>query len=350
MISFPLADRLSRADPLGVRGSLQPAFALIVRNGLDRPVGRKIAATVAVGAVLSLASVAMAATITGTDAPETLTGADQDDAIYGRGGNDALLGAAGNDTLDGGAGADDLRGGTGQDAAAYAAAPAGVAVTLDELANDGMAGERDNVHRDVEDLYGSPFADTLAGSRARNTLDGGGGDDVLTGRGGTDGLYGGPGDDTIDAFDARVDKVDCGPGTDTVTIFPADDVVRSCERRLDPPSADGSISHRAQLGATFGTFLRLDVEELEPDDAIVQVVCKGRGCPFKRRFFRRQGARVRVGPALRGRPLGLGTTLEIRVMAPGVMGRVVRYTIRPKRLPEKRLCIFFRARSATRCP
>ena len=311
--------------------------------------GRKIAAVVSLVGALTLASVALADTITGTDANDALTGTPGDDAIYGRGGNDALSGAAGSDTLDGGAGADDLRGGAGQDAVAYAAAPAGVAVTLDDVANDGSPGEGDNVHGDVEDAFGSPFADTLTGSRSANTLDGGSGDDLLTGGGGTDGLYGGPGDDTIDAFDGKVDTVDCGPGRDTVTAFPAD-LVSNCERRLDPPATSATISHQETLARTFATFLRLDVEELDPEDATVQVLCKGRGCPFKRRVFERDGRRVRVGRAFRGRRLEVGTVVEIRVMAPGLMGRVVRYTIRPNRLNRTRLCIFFGAAKATRCP
>ena len=311
--------------------------------------GRKTAAVLSLVAALALASVALADTITGTDANDALTGTAGDDAIYGRAGNDTILGAAGDDTLDGGAGADDLAGGAGQDTVAYAAAPAGVAVTLDDVANDGSPGEGDNVHADVEDVYGGQLADTLTGSDTANTLDGGEGGDLLTGGGGTDGLYGGPGDDTIDAFDGKVDTVDCGPGNDTVVVFPAD-LVSNCERRRDPPATDASISHQERIAPSFTTFLRFDIEELKPDEATVQVLCKGRGCPFQRRVFKPGRDRVRLGRHLRGRRLQVGTVLEIRVVAPGVLGRVVRYTVRPRVLKRKRLCIFFGAARATKCP
>jgi RTX calcium-binding nonapeptide repeat (4 copies) len=175
----------------------------------------------------------------GTNGPDVLAGTAADDAINGLAGDDQLAGRAGNDDLDGGPGADDLAGGAGNDAASYADAVAGVQVTLDDRANDGVAGEGDNVHSDVEDVYGGPHDDTLAGSRRDNTLDGGDGNDQLTGGGGTDGLYGGAGDDVIDAKDGGQDQVDCGPGRDRV-IADRSDIVRGCELRGRPPRS-GSV-------------------------------------------------------------------------------------------------------------
>lgn len=79
-----------------------------------------------------------------------------DDSIYGRGGGDVLLGMAGDDELDGGRGADGLSGGPGHDSVSYEGAP--VDVTLDGVANDGAAGENDNVLLDTEDVYGTESA------------------------------------------------------------------------------------------------------------------------------------------------------------------------------------------------
>lgn len=108
---------------------------------------------------------AFAAELVGDDGPNVLTGTGENDALYGRGGNDSLRGERGNDDLDGDAGADDLRGGPGVDAASYDGA-AGVQVTVDGAANDGHPGEGDNVHTDVEAIYGGSGADTLVATEA----------------------------------------------------------------------------------------------------------------------------------------------------------------------------------------
>ncbi|HEX3337262.1 MAG TPA: Calx-beta domain-containing protein [Jatrophihabitans sp.] len=74
-------------------------------------------------------------------------------------GNDALQGGSGADTFVQGSvpdGADDMHGGAGVDVADYSARPAGTAyLTLDDVANDGAGGERDNVHVDVENSLGT---------------------------------------------------------------------------------------------------------------------------------------------------------------------------------------------------
>ena len=107
----------------------------------------------------------MGVTLIGTAAADTLSGTARDDSLYGREGDDRLNGGAGIDSVDGGAGADDIRGGSGSDDAVSYGASNGVTVTLDDRANDGAPGERDNVHRDIEDLYGGPGSGPLKGER-----------------------------------------------------------------------------------------------------------------------------------------------------------------------------------------
>jgi hypothetical protein len=104
-----------------------------------------------------------------------------------------------------------------------------VRASLNDRADDGESGERDNVRSDVEGLYGGAAGDTLAGNSRANTLDGGPGADDITGGRGTDGLYGGAGDDRIDAADGAVDVVDCGAGRDRATVDRVDRVT-GCER------------------------------------------------------------------------------------------------------------------------
>jgi Ca2+-binding RTX toxin-like protein len=156
------------------------------------------------------------ATIVGTTASETLTGTAGDDVIVGLGGNDTISGAGGNDTICGGDGNDTLNGGTGAnfqsggtgtDTATYATRTTAVTLSIDGVANDGTAGEGDNIQTDVENVTGGSGNDTLSGSSATNKLTGGGGADSLAGAGGNDTLDGGTGSDVLGG----------GTGTDTAT-------------------------------------------------------------------------------------------------------------------------------------
>ena len=79
--------------------------------------------------------------ISGGGGPDTLTGGD---------GADSLAGDAGDDVLEGGAGPDVLWGGAGVDVADYSRSRGAVFVTFDNRADDGVAGELDNVASDVE--------------------------------------------------------------------------------------------------------------------------------------------------------------------------------------------------------
>ena len=155
-----------------------------------------------------------------------------------------------------------------------------ISVTLDGQANDGRAGENDNVvtvERIVSSSAGSFTGDDaanefvapevgaagvliglggndtlIAGDAHGDKVDGGAGDDLIEGGFGDDTLVGGPGrdtvngdrksrcneyhcdylglgNDTIDVRDGAIDSVTCGVGTDRV-IADADDVVAAdCE-------------------------------------------------------------------------------------------------------------------------
>ena len=72
-------------------------------------------------------------------------------------------------------------GGIGLDTASYGLATAGVGVSVDLAAGDGRPGDDDRIHRDVESVIGSNFADVLTGSHHTLKLLGLEGDDVITG-------------------------------------------------------------------------------------------------------------------------------------------------------------------------
>ena len=147
-------------------------------------------------------------------------------------GNDFVIGGEGRTDIQPGPGADDVWGGAGRDSVAFHAPGvsqyADLAVSLDNIANDGAAGERDNVHGDVEDVYGALGNDVLTGNWRDNQLYADEGDDTITGGAGKDHLYGSGGDDTIDAVDGEADHVSCARGNDTVSVD-AIDVIEPLE-------------------------------------------------------------------------------------------------------------------------
>jgi Ca2+-binding RTX toxin-like protein len=190
----------------------------------------------------------------GFDGSDSADGGDGADLVTGGEGNDLLTGGAGNDRvgvaqvplsgvprergddrLDGGPGddlvtpgggphggigdADVLAGGDGRDTVSYEQRGSELAISLDGAANDGSAGEGDNVGPDVERLEGGASDDLLLGGVAHDEIDGSGGADVIEGGGGDDALDGG-----VD--DAESDAVAGGPGADLVRGSAGDDALR----------------------------------------------------------------------------------------------------------------------------
>lgn len=173
--------------------------------------------------------------------------AQGDDTLLGGSGNDLLIGSLGNDTLDGGDGDDKLQpslgtdvvyGGAGSDEASYAGFVDAVAVSLNDIADDGPAGENDNIHSDVENVVGGTNADVLVGDELGNRLSGGPGADSIDGAGGADVMLGEAGSDKIEARDGAVDTVNCGSETDTLNRDVAD-VATECEN-ITPAATGGA--------------------------------------------------------------------------------------------------------------
>lgn len=228
----------------------------------------------------------------------TLAGGAGDDLLKGdASGPQTLDGGDGNDSLEGDVGtycnvggadptaADDLIGGGGTDIVLYDRQTPALSITLDGTANDGVPGENDNVHTDVEnvdadqacngvvnsvvgsdgpnkiivtgsakgqggddDISGQGTLDGGAGNdrvvgvgKTNDTIIGGDGDDYLEGGFGDDNLDGGTGKDSyigdttatntigvgndiINARDGVAESVSCGPGSDKATVDANDDV------------------------------------------------------------------------------------------------------------------------------
>jgi hypothetical protein len=280
--------------------------------------------------------------LTGTDGDDFLVGTPAGETIMALGGNDAVDGRGGRDDIDGGIGADDLHGGSGIDAVLYGGRALPVAVTLDNDANDGQAGEGDNARADIEQVFGGAAGDRLSGSRGADLLDGAGGDDFLSGGAGSDRLYGGPGDDRIMARDGHADIIDCGPGSDFADTD-VSDAVQSCERSPGPGTVKGRLA-LPLFGVIVGVgtrVIRMTVVGLQKG-ARVELRCKGGGCPFSRRQIkRRRSPRIKLAGVFGTARLRPGATLEVRLLAPRLIGRVVRYEIVQGRVRPKRtnLCL-----------
>jgi Ca2+-binding RTX toxin-like protein len=185
--------------------------------------------------------------VLGGAANDTLTGNNGFNNLFGGPGNDTLEGLADTDILDGGDGNDTMSagpgpvgavvdsdlfsGGAGSDTVRYAGRTAPVTVTLDNLAQDGVANERDNVFNNVENVEGGAAADTLTGTDQPNRLLGAGGDDTLTGGGGADLLSGGNGNDTLQGVDsvAGNDELNGGAGTADRCNSDPGDIETGCE-------------------------------------------------------------------------------------------------------------------------
>ena len=164
-------------------------------------------------------------TLAGNGAANSLQGGPGSDVINGLGGDDLLIGTdlvastGANDVLNGGDGNDILVDGGGDDPDAFTQSM--LSVTLDDVADDGLVGEGDNVHSDVENIAAGLFNAVLRGSAAVNVMSGSGAND------------------TIDVRGPGPDVVACGGGQDSVVGDPDD--------RIDPEG--GGFCESADLGA-----------------------------------------------------------------------------------------------------
>jgi Ca2+-binding RTX toxin-like protein len=154
----------------------------------------------------------------------TLDGADGNDTIQGGGGG-TVDGGAGDDTLSGGQ-FDFVDGEGGADTFSclpyagctvdYSARSNPVTVTEDGVADDGEAGENDNVQEGIGDILGGSGNDHITGASVlfTSTIKGNGGGDVLslTGQGR---IEGGPGNDQLTGSQYN-DQLDGGTGADVM--------------------------------------------------------------------------------------------------------------------------------------
>lgn len=228
-------------------------------------------------------------TITGTDANNVISGGQTqndvgDDTLIGLGGNDALDGRSGDDTLLPGAGDDSIIGAAGNDTVSYADVGAGVTLSLDPTltgvaqptggaGNDRLAdspvgppADPDTNH-EVENITGSPFADTLTGNDLANEITGGGGGDTIS-------LLGGP--DEFEVLDGILDTVSCGDDTDSGVAD--EEGVDTIDPDCEPP-----IDFAPQTSITGGPANGAKINDRTPTYELGAVHSGVTGITFERR-------------------------------------------------------------------
>lgn len=109
----------------------------------------------------------------------------------------------------------------------YSQRTSAVSLTLDAEANDGAAGEGDDLSG-ASTLLGGSGADTIIGDAQANVIDGGPGNDVLSGRGGNDTVRGDVGTDKLNGGSGS-DRLLGGAGADSLLGGDGDDLLRGDE-------------------------------------------------------------------------------------------------------------------------
>ncbi len=145
-----------------------------------------------------------------TEGDDEIFGAENNDTLKGLGGSDSIYGNDGNDILLGGAGADYLDGGDGRDTADYRDSSTGVIIDLSVNAGlevedgRGYGGTAEgDILKDIENIQGSKFNDTIIGFRSEHRFFGNAGNDSLCGGLDNDFLRGGAGADVLDGGAGR---------------------------------------------------------------------------------------------------------------------------------------------------
>jgi hypothetical protein len=254
--------------------------------------------------------------LSGRGGDDVLIGSPDGDTIDGEGGDDVLSGLGGNDILRGEEGADDLSGGDGQDETSYAGSTAPLQLSIGGGADDGAAGEGDNIHDDIEALAGGSGNDVLIGNAGANRLIAYGGQDVLRGGAGPDELLGwddgdeldaGPGPDRVHAgsldrpllVDGEADRLDCGRRAPAIEADPVD-VLNACA-----PAAVVRRGSRIRRGRPVTIALRCPQESAVP--------CRGRLWLVSNINGLRVSPKVRFGPVEPGERTRLRTRFAARL-------------------------------------
>jgi Ca2+-binding RTX toxin-like protein len=305
-----------------------------------------------------------------------LDGGDGNDVMFGSDGDDILRGGPGNDEVDGEGGSDNVSGGDGDDKLFgdhfkpiapdvvdggpgfdrveddWGAADGPVTLTLNGVADDGRAGEGDNVIgvESIEAAHGtfvgSDAAETfvVGATGQSSSVSGGGGNDTITTANGPDTVDGGPGDDritsgfdndtvtggpgrdaifadstgnfcgiftctvpfgndTVNARDGEPDSIDCGVGADTA-VTDTIDTAANCETNNAAGGGPGGGPGGSGAGSQLSVLSSRSIRRIARRGLRIRVACPAR-CTIRARLLtnRSLARRLRLG---RSRQLASG--------------------------------------------
>ena len=153
-------------------------------------------------------------------------------------------------------------------------------------------------------------------------------------------------DATVDADgDGAVPPADCDDANPArrpgATDRPQNGVDENCDGADAPYRTNTArITNNWVAFIEYTAVGTLSMRDL-PSGAKVQVRCttKRKGCPFKKKTLRVRNRRANATKLFKGEQLLPGAVIEVRITARDTIGKIVRYTMRSRKLPAKReLC------------
>jgi hypothetical protein len=154
--------------------------------------------------------------------------------------------------------------------------------------------------------------------------------------------------------DGSSPPADCDDTNSTVhpgaAEIPGNGIDDDCSGGDQPGKVAAIVAYDWHASRTGARVVRMRVRDA-PAKAAVELSCSGKRCPFKRRTaVVGASGTVSLTKLFRHRTLRSGSVVDVRITAPNSIGKVVRFQIRRRRVPQARtLCLAPGAANASKC-
>jgi hypothetical protein len=148
----------------------------------------------------------------------------------------------------------------------------------------------------------------------------------------------------VSFVDVQVGRIDPSNGN-TIELGPLQRIANPCPplpqptpvpTPAPPEKIDSGIDHNWTAFRRWTVNERLLVTDI-PEGAAVELRCRGKGCPGKRKAVAVRNGKANVHRILRRRHLRVGARLEVRITREGMVGKIRRFTIRRSKSPSTTL-------------